>query len=83
VNVKPIVDEVTNFERGCQAVTPNVLTQTEFDATKAACHRLDNTAPLFREKYNAMVAGLAHLEQVYTNESKVQQALLQAAAKVQ
>jgi hypothetical protein len=82
-NVKPIAAEVTNFEQRCQTVTANDLTPAEVDAIKAACGRLTNAAPLFHEKYNAMVAGLAHLEQVYTNESKAQQALLQTADKLQ
>jgi hypothetical protein len=74
-NVKPIAAEVTTFEQRCQPA--------EADAIKAACARLVNAAPLFHEKYNAMVAGFAHLEQVYTNESKTQQALLQTASKLQ
>jgi hypothetical protein len=74
-NVKPIAAEVTTFEQRCQTA--------EVDATKAACARLVNAAPLFHEKYNAMLAGFTHLEQVYTNESKAQQALLQTADKLQ
>jgi hypothetical protein len=82
-NVKPIAAEVTTFEQRCEIVTPNDLTRAEVDAIKAACGRLSNATPLFRQKYNAMVAGLAHLEQVYTNEKKAQQALLQTAGKLQ
>ena len=82
-NGNPIADEVTDFELRCHTVTPSELTPAEVDAIKAACGRLVNAAPLFREKYKAMVAGLAHLEQAYMNESKAQQALLETAYKLQ
>jgi hypothetical protein len=83
MNVKPIAAEVTTFQQRCETVRPADITPAEGDAIKAACGRLSNATPLFRQKYNAMVVGLAHLEQVYTNESKAQQALLQTADKLQ
>jgi hypothetical protein len=75
-NVKPIAAEVTTFEQRCQTVPPD-------DEIKAACVRLVNAAPPFRERYNAIEAGLAHLEQVYMQEHNTQQRLLQAAQRLQ
>jgi hypothetical protein len=81
-NVKPMVDYLSVLEQRCSEA-PNGLTSQEAEVNKAACGRLSNAAVPFREKYNATVAGLAHLEQVYTNESKAEQALLQTADKLQ
>lgn len=81
-NVKPMANYLSVLEQRCSAV-PSDLTPEETDANKAACGRLSNAAAPFSEKYNAIVAGLAHLERVYTNESKAQQTLLQTAEKLQ
>ena len=81
-NVKPMVGYLSVLEQRCNEA-PSGLTSEEVDANKAACGRLSNAAVPFRQKYNATVAGLAHLEQVYTSESKAQQVLLQSADKLQ
>jgi hypothetical protein len=81
-NVKPMADYLSVLEQKCSE-TANGLTAGQADANKAACGCLSDAAVPFREKYNATVAGLAHLEQVYTNESKAQQTLLQTADKLQ
>jgi hypothetical protein len=85
VDVKPIADEATNLEAVCGVpgtTFPN-LTPAQIDAHNAACGRLANAFPAFRQKYSAMTAGLAHLEQVYSQEKSAQQALLQTAEKLQ
>jgi len=74
-NVKPITAELTTFEQRCREVKPN-------DDIKAACNRLYNAAAPFREKYTATMVGLAHLEQVYTQEHNTQQGLLQTAQRL-
>jgi hypothetical protein len=57
--------------------------QGQSEAEISACHRLVEADTLFRPKYNAFEGGLTHLDQVYTQEKSAQQALLQAAQKLQ
>ena len=85
VDVKPLSDEAANLEAACGApgaTLPN-LTPAQTDAHNAACGRLATALPTFRQKCSAMTAGLAHLEQVYSQEKNAQQALLQTAEKLQ
>lgn len=84
-NAKPVADSVTSYEGGCRNfdVEHGGLTSAEIEAHKTACGRLLAALPLFRQKYDALRAGLAHLEQVYTQENSAQQALLQSAEKLE
>jgi hypothetical protein len=85
MNAKPVADSATAFENGCRNFDAEHggLTPAEIEAHNAACSRLLAALPLFRQKYGAMSAGLAHLEQVYTQENAAQQALLQTAEKLE
>jgi hypothetical protein len=81
-NVKPTADEVTTLGQMCSVATPR-LSPAQDEERSAACNRLSNAAPAFREKYADIRAGLAHLEQVYQHERETQQGLLQTAQRLQ
>ena len=74
VNVKPIVDELNALEQRCRGSMPT-------GDADVACSRLANVATPFRQKYDATVAGLAHLEQVYQREHNTQQELVQKSQR--
>jgi hypothetical protein len=84
-NVKPMADQATAFEQQCRAVSQNSghLTPAEVQNVNAACGRLDSAVGPFRQKFSAMSAGLAHLEQVYQDEHGRQQQLLQTAQRLE
>jgi hypothetical protein len=85
-NVKPIAGEAANLDALCHArETSQILNVNpeQAEARNAACTRLLGALPLFRQKYDAMNAGLAHLEQVYGQEKNKQQALLETAQKLE
>ena len=84
-NAKPVADSVNGLENSCQNFDTgrSGLTPAEVEAHKAACGRLVAALPLFRQKYDALRAGLAHLEQVYTQENNAQQGLLKTAQKLE
>lgn len=79
-NVTPIAAQLTTLEQTCRngaavpAVNPDQLASRQ-----AACQRLLAADPPFRQRYEATAAGLDHLEQVYLQQQKAQQGLLQAA----
>lgn len=84
-NIKLRGEQATAFEQQCRAVSQNSgnLTTAEIQDVNAACDRLANAVVPFRQKYAATVDGLAHLEQVYKDESGKQQQLLQTAQTLQ
>jgi hypothetical protein len=83
-NVQPIANEATDFERGCRAfVPPGNLTLAQTDARNEACRRLFIAGAPFRQKFEAVLAGLVHLEQVYAQERKVQEGLLESAQQLE
>ena len=84
-NVKPMADQATAFEQQCRAVSQNNgnLTSGEVQNVNAACGRLESAVAPFRQKFGAMSAGLAHLEQVYRDEYGKQQQLLQTAQRLE
>jgi hypothetical protein len=84
-NVKPIADQATNDERDCHAVAQNSgnLAQDELQNVRGACDRLESASGPFRQKYEAMNAGLAHLEQVYQQEHSKQQQLIQESERLE
>lgn len=83
-NVQPIAIEATDFEQGCRGVVPpGDLTRAQTEARNAACRRLFLADAPFRQKFEAVSAGLAHLEQVYAQERKVQEGLLQSAQQLE
>jgi hypothetical protein len=85
-NVKPTAGEAANLDALCHTQgtsSAENLTPEQADARSAACTRLLSALPLFRQKYDAMTAGLDHLEQVYGQEKSKQQALLETAEKLE
>lgn len=85
VNVKPIADKVETLELGCRTLAANTdkLSASQNQEDSAACERLTEAAIPFRQKYEAVAAGLAHLEQVYQDEHGKEQQLLQEAERLQ
>jgi hypothetical protein len=49
----------------------------------AACDRLESAVGPFRQKFNAVSDGLAHLEQVYQREHDAQQRLIQESERLE
>ena len=84
-NVKPAAEQSIGLLKQCRFFAPNNtdLTPTEVQNVTAACSRLESAYVPFREKYNAMVSGLAHLQQVYKQEEINQQKLVQESEKLQ
>lgn len=85
INGKPMVDEGTNLGAVCQRLKSSPdssLTSKQIEAQNAACDRLADEFPTFSQRYNAMTAGLTHLEQIYTHEKSAQQELLHTAEQL-
>ena len=84
-DVKPMADEATTLERQCRALAsgPVSLTLEELGKVVAACDQLEGTMTPFRQKFNAMSVGLAHLEQVYQQERQTQQGLIRESEKLE
>jgi len=84
-NVKPMADQATAIEQQCHAVSQNSgnLTPEEVQNVNAACGRLESAVTPFRQKFGAMSAGLAHLEQVYQREHDAQQRLIQESERLE
>lgn len=84
-NIEPLVNEETTIEKVCRESDPvrSDLTPAEIEARRDACARLLNAAPLFRQKYNAISAGLSHLDLVYKHEKDIQEKLLESAQKIE
>lgn len=85
VNVKPIADKVATLEEGCRTLAANTekLSASQNQEDSSACERLTEAATPFRQKYDAVAAGLSHLEQVYGDEHGKQQQLLREAERLQ
>ena len=82
--MKPLANQAAHFEQSCRSEpSPNDLSPAEADARTAACEQVLAAGPLFRSKYYATAAGLEHLEQVYSQEHRVDEELLQAAYRLQ
>jgi hypothetical protein len=75
-NVKPILNELSAMERRCRGNT------STSDVTDA-CGHLESADGPFRQKYDATVAGLEHIEQVYQREHNTQQELIQKAQSLE
>jgi len=83
---KSMADDATNLDAVChgRGTTPRAdLTSVQVEAISDACGRLTNALNPFRQRYSAVTAGLAHLEQVYIQEKSRQQGLLQTAQRLQ
>jgi hypothetical protein len=83
--VKPMADESVTIEQQCRTLarsTGNLTTQ-EIENVNAACSRLESAVGPFRQKFSAMSAGLAHLEQVYQRERDSQQRLIQESERLE
>jgi len=81
-NVKPLADEVSKMGQICAVPTPS-LSPAQNEERSASCNRLSGAAPQFRQKFDAMSAGLTHLEQVYQRERNAQQELLRSAQRLE
>ena len=84
-NIKPTAEQSIGLLKQCRSFAPNNtnLTSTEVQNITAACSRLEGAYVPFREKYNAMVTGLAHLEQVYQREQHLQSQLVQESQRLE
>lgn len=84
-NIKPLTGQAAAFEEQCHAVSQNSgnLTAKEVQNVNAACDRLESAVTPFRQKFNAMSAGLAHLEQAYQRERDSQQRLIQESERLE
>ncbi len=84
-NIKPLADQATAYEQQCHAASQNSgnLTPAELQNVNAACNRLASAVGPFRQKYSAMSAGLADLEQVYRRERKTQERLIQESERLE
>jgi hypothetical protein len=84
-DVKPVADESANLEQRCLFLKMNTgsLNPAEIQNVIAACGRLEIVVTPFRRKFDAMSAGLAHLEQVYQREQKAQQRLIQESENLE
>lgn len=84
-NIKPLADQAAAFEKECGAVAANSrnVTPAEAQNITSACSRLSSAIPTFRQRYNAMAQGLAHLEQVYQREQYTQQGLIQESERLE
>ena len=84
-NIKPLGDQAANLEQQCHAVSQNSgnLTSAEVQNVNAACDRLAGAVIPFRQKYDAMSAGLANLEQVYQRERNTQEGLIQESERLE
>ena len=84
-DVKPMADESVSLEQRCSTIerSTDSLTPREIENVKAACSRLESALSPFRQKFSAMSAGLAHLEQVYQRERNTQQGLIQESERLE
>jgi hypothetical protein len=83
-NVEPVVREANDLEQGCRGVVPpGDLTPNQVEARDAGCRQLFPAVDAFRHKFEAVSRGLSRLEQVYLEERKAQEALLQKAQRVE
>jgi len=84
-NITPMVSQEMLLELGCREnrTAHNDLTPAEIEVHQSACDRLLSVAPVFHQKYNAVSAGLSHLEAVYKREKDAQDRLLAIALKME
>lgn len=78
--VQPISVEATGLEQRCRhANARSDLTPAQIEARGVACERLFQATGPYRQKVEAVNRGLVHLDQIYAQERKTQEGLLQAA----
>jgi hypothetical protein len=85
-NVKPLAEEVTAGAKTCGISAPSLapaLTPIQIKERIATCDRFTSLTPQFKQKYEAMMAALAHLEQVYQRERGAQDRLMTIAQKLE
>jgi hypothetical protein len=81
-NVASLEKEATSLEQSCRQSGPGTNLANEVSYINA-CNRLNAAAPAFHQKYQAMTAGLNHLEDVYKREKTAQERLLAEARKIE
>ena len=83
-HVQTITVVATNLEAACRSgVPPGDLTSEQMEVRKAGCDRLFSADGPYREKLDAITRGLAHVEQVYGEERRAQEGLVQTAQRFQ
>jgi hypothetical protein len=83
-NIAPLTNQLANLEAGCSnARLAAELSTTDTETRQTACNRLMSAAPMFHQKYSAIIAGLNHLEDVYKREKEAQARLLAEAEKME
>jgi hypothetical protein len=81
---QPLSTDGIDLAHGCRAtVNSGDLTQDQAESRNAACGQLFPTLDAFQQKLGAMSRGLAHLQQVYQQERRVQAGLLQTAQRLE
>lgn len=70
-------------ELECNGPADHDLNPEEIEARNRACSRLVAAEKTYRQKLDALTAGLAHLHHISTQEREAQQALLQTAQRFQ
>lgn len=83
-NVQPVVSQVEPLQKTCREFhPPGDWPQPQADALTAACLQLANSVKDFREKFQKVSDGIAHLENTYTQEKRAQEQLSQVANRLQ
>jgi hypothetical protein len=83
VNVQPVAEGASDLAQRCRAVVPPGDLTTQAEARSAACRELFPAYEVFRQKFGAVAQGLAHLEQINTQERMAQEGVLQTAGRLQ
>lgn len=81
--VQALASEVGGFQQGCRvAVPPGDLTPELINERTVACQHLFQADASYRQRIDALVEGLTHLEDVYQQEHEAQETLQQTAARL-
>jgi chromosome segregation ATPase len=82
--VQPVAEGVADLEQRCRATVPlGALTTAQAEERSAACNELFPAYEAFRLKLGAVAKGLAHLEQIYTQERKAQEEVLRTGGRLE
>ena len=81
-NVQPTASEANAIEEACQHGVPD-LTSAQLQQRDSACGELVQAKTPYREKFEAVLQGVSHLEEAYTEERRTQDTLIQVAEQLQ
>jgi hypothetical protein len=82
-NSRSVSAEVQGSGRWCGGAGSIDLMPAEIKARTTACDQLSRAAELYKQKAERLTRGLSHFEQIYAEESRVQQALLETADRLE